>query len=472
MLSVIKSIKLAIVENKGVDVDVSNRVLHGVKEGGVIQDHQVPDMSEQDEQSFIERMVDRMGDWKDKLRLGPHHKMERFATMVGSTVFFLLLFALMAFVTYRTDVAEYRASQAVFTKDFAFSLSGQRGTIQGVYGNEDKTDVMVLFQFSNPGDMSANAENYELFITGEKRSMRYEPKVTFALFGTTGYGIVRFTHDEPLRSEILNITIRAHETLSQSDSTPRLPEDADGTFEKYDQARFFVNLGADAVETLDGFEHGENDPRLLYTLLVANAKDIEIREKIDEHTEQLRTLLARENEYVNRLTSSGYVAPDRPWFIAGDYVDDDGVFRPATLLSNAHDFDYWTHTIRDGYLHQVVSDVSEFGVYMESKTTRTSDLEARKDTERQEQVDRVDMLITADGSEIPLASIVTGRSASAEVSAKDAIETLLGIWRSYLTEKGRLQRETLRELLLLDADIQSQPKSYSEHSGDSAYTFY
>lgn len=422
--------------------------------------------SEEVEQEEISSFKKKVNGIKEKLRLGPHYKMERFAVLISVSLAFLLMFTTSAFVKYRSDISNLASAQAVFTKDFSFSLTNERGKIEGVYGNEDKTDVMVLFKFQNPREMSSNAKNYELFITGQKKKLKDEPKVTFSLFGSTGYGIIRFQDEEPIKKEILSVTIRSTKDIS-SGSGSGAGKDKDGSFDQFDQARIYINPGAEVVETLDYLETGEKDPAKLYIALVAKEKDDEIREEIAERTETLKKYINRADEYAERITSSGYICPDIPWFIEGDMVDDNNVFKPNSYVEGAHKFDYWTKNIEDGYITQVMSDFSQFDDYMAKHNANPE-----RNPDKPESIDRISEIEHTDGSVLYLDTVVTDRSSSAQVTVKDSIESLSRVWRDYVTEKGRLQRDLLRSLIVLDADVQSQHINYSENTEEDAVTFY
>lgn len=408
---------------------------------------------------------------RDRLKLGPHHKMERFTILLTATVSILLLFTGVSFTVYRSDVSNLASSQALFTEDFTYSLSNQPGYVEGIYGNDDLTDVMVLFRMQNPHEMSANAENYELFVTEDKGSMKYEPDMSFALFGTTGYGIIRFQNDEPLPSTVLNVTIRSNASLSETEGSGAT-DGQDESFNQFDQATIYVNPGATNITRVEDLTKGETDPRKLYIALVAEQQDAEYQESIATQTDELDKLMKRAAEYTNRLVSAGYEPPAEPWFIKGDYIDETGVFRPASNVSLAYEFDYWSKTIRDGYLNQVIADMSEYDEYMLEHSQENVSVSDSEASERSEDVEPVIELKHTDGSVLNLETVITGQSASSQVAAKDSTDSLLSTWRTYASTKGTLQRETLRSLLVLDADVQSQPVGYSEHTGDSVVSFY
>lgn len=420
--------------------------------------------------SLIERLV-RL---RDRYKFGPHHRMERFTITLSATLACLLLFSGLSLAQDRSNVARQVSTQARYTESFTFSLSGQKMYVDGVFGDQNHTDVMVLLRFQDPKGMSVDASNYELFITGLDKSINSGPKTTFSVFGSTGYAVVRFQSDEPISKQILDVTIRANEQLSAQvgSGTSGDKDNNDGSFAKYDQGRFYVNPGADNITKLDWLVPGEKNPAKLYTALVAESKDVEIRKELKAQISEMGNLLNRAKEYTNRLVAAGYEAPKAPWFVEGDYIDENGGLVAAKNLSGAHLFDYSTKTIRDGYIKQVMGSLSEFDSYMKKKTESTTTATDEKNVTRKEQVERVDTLKHEDGSILDLRLVSTGSSPSAQVAAKDSMESLQQTWRSYLSIKQKVQRDLMRSLLVLDADVMSQELGFSEQQNDKSVTYY
>lgn len=425
-------------------------------------------VEEQEETAWGERFKNL----RDKLKLGSHHKMERFTILLSSTLAFLLVFTVLSFVSHRSDMASQASTQAMYTDSFTFSLSGQSMSVEGVYGNKNNTDVMVLLKMADPSAMSTDADNYDLFITGKNGSMSYKPDVSFSLFGATGYGIIRFQNETPMAKEVLNVTIRANSQLTSGDNTAP-PDDkvVDGSFQKYDQGTLYVNPGADGIKVLNELKTGEDDPAKLYIALVADEKDNAIHDKIKTKTKKLENLLDRAKEYKNRLVSSGYEPPKTPWFVKGDYVDDEGVFRPANNVANAHVINYYTKDIHDGYLNQVMSDLSEYDEYMKKHSGGSVDAADTKDA-RKEQVTPVTKLTHKDGSTLKLSEVATGSSPSAQVAAKSAVRSLESTWSTYIGVKAEIQRGLMHDLLVLDADVQSQPSMFSKNDDKDSVIIY
>jgi hypothetical protein len=428
------------------------------------------DVESTDKVPFLERIT-RL---RDRLKFGPHHRMERFTITLSATLAFLLLFSGLSLAQDRSNLAKQASSQARYTESFTFSLSGQKMYVDGVYGDSNHTDVMVLLRLQDPKGMSVDASNYQLFITGYEKSMDSGPKTTFSLFGSTGYGVIRFQSDEPISKQILDVTIRANEQLSSQNGTGSSGDknNTDASFAKYDQGRFYVNPGADNITTLDWLAPGEKSPAKLYTALVAESKDEAIHEQLKTQISEMGNLLNRAKEYTNRLMSAGYEAPKTPWFVEGDYIDENGGLVAAKNLTGAHLLDYSTKTIRDGYIKQVMGGLSEFDTYMKKKTESTNIVTSSNNVVRKEQVEQVDSLKNEDGSTLDLRLVSTGTSPSAQVAAKDSTESLLQTWRSYLSIKQKVQRDLMRSLLVLDADVLSQELGFSEQQNDKSVRYY
>jgi hypothetical protein len=101
---------------------------------------------------------------RDRFKLGPHHKMERFGVI--SLVFFMcVLFVLGgSFYSFREQAKVNLNDNALYTTEFETSISRTQGQVVGVYGNKDKTKVYVLMKFSDSSNVTLNANNYKVRI--------------------------------------------------------------------------------------------------------------------------------------------------------------------------------------------------------------------------------------------------------------------------------------------------------------------
>lgn len=427
-------------------------------------------LSKEEKSAEKDTLGKRLKKHRDRFKLGPHHRMERFMIMFGTTAGLMIIFVISGFFANQAKISNLQAETAVITDNFTYSLSGQKGTVEKVFANKDQSDVIYLFKMRNIDNMSTNTENYEMFVTSEKRKgISYNPDISYGLFGSTGYGFIRVENDSTIPQEMLSITLRSNEKLTTGSSTA--PNEDDESFNKYDQAQILMNPGAKGIEiheSLDSFD--PSNPIDLYTSLIAKDIDDEIHEEIDEELENLQNLLAKNKEYAGRIAKGGYVPPEEPWFIKGDVFDEDGVFIPKEHVNGAHDITYQGVTVKDGYLKQVMGDISEYDKYINDHKEKTNDnVKAR---EKREQVDRITMVEREDGSEIELNSISPSTSPSAQVEMRESVNSLQGVWRDYVKTKIKVERDLVTKLLILDADALSQDIGFSVIDGTDYVTFY
>lgn len=438
--------------------------------GSHLNEEPFVDIGDDEEQpSAVELFLRRM---RDKFRLGKHFKMERFVLFFGLAVLMLLSSTGLAFKNYRADVTNLVSSQALLSENVRFSLSNQEMEPIGVYGDKERKDVMVLLRMADVKSMSLDANNYQLFIKGQSSKLKRSPKVSFSIFGTTGYVLIRFQDDKPLPKQVLAVTIRANEELSERTGSGEGYDKYDDSYSEFDQGLLFVNPGAELVTEVDSLALGETNPEKLYMSLVADAKDVEIREEVNTLTKSLNSLMLRSKEYTNRLIATGFIPPETPWFIDGDYVDEDGVFRPARDVSRAHVFDYYTKDIHDGYLNQIMKDPSEIDTYMNRTFEEFVSSSTINEEDEVESVNETELLKRKDGSSLALDKVSPDASSMSDVTTLETVRTLESTWSTYLDEKRRLQREVLRKFIVLDSDVRSQSTGYSINNQEDSVFLY
>lgn len=409
---------------------------------------------------------ERLAELRDRFKMGSHHKMERFGILLGATVVGLVLVTGASYSNYHAKMTNVETTTALVSTDFSFSKTGQGGKVVGVFGDEGHKDVFVLFQLDDPKSMSTAAKNYQVFITGEKENLEPEmiPTGEFALFGSTGYGYIRFEDKQGLENGALRVTIRANEKLA-ADNGPAT-ETFDASDAKYDQGTFLVNPGAKQL-TPSTLALGESDPSKLYRALVGQAADDAVRVKITESTTKMASLLNRSKEYENRIRSAGYIPPAIPKFVQGDYVENE-VLHTASDVFNAHKVDYASTTLADGYVKQVTSDEASFDGYMAAWRER----ELVNTTITSETIKAPDGVKNKTGEKMRFETVIDGESPSAQVGVKTATMDLFQVYQDYLTEKRKIQREYAYDLLVIDADVQSQNATFSRVTSTKKHIFF
>lgn len=410
--------------------------------------------------------------WQHKLKMGTHYRMERFTIMFFSLVSLLMIFGFTGWNTHRVAKKEEIGTKALYSDSIEFSLSGTQGVINDVYRNTDGTRAYVLIDLDDISNMSLDAENYEMYLTGFNKTLKQEPSASLILFGSSGHMALEFYDERGLSNEIYGVTLRNNSEVTTSDelTDEELEQFEDASFGTHDQAELYVNVGAEEATTMDVLDK-ELDPVQLYYALIGRYDEDELFEQIDEKTKELKQLLAQHNEYANRITKFGYIAPEMPEYMNGDYVDEDGNFRPRTYVQGAHQIDYIGLRTTDGFVSQVVDDVSDFRGYMADKRA-AEQLAQQEGRVEEETVPSIEVVERNDGFNLDLTAGGQTEYTDEESSVSDAIATLGTTWANYLGVKRELQINLMSELLLLDANIRTQGNAYSTHSGDDFLTVW
>lgn len=422
-----------------------------------------------DESTFMQKFED----FKYRFKLGSHHKMERFTVTLGVSVLCLLLCTGVSFTKNRIETASLVDSQSVFTEDFTFSLSGESGHVLDVYGNADGNKRLVLFQFDHINNLSTDADNYYVFVTGQSKSLKISPDTYLSFFGATGYGFLYIDADEPLDNEIWDIVLRSNRSLDAIEVIENTEDVEDASFAEFDQAQFYVNLGANGVTILDDFDFNMDDPCDLYIELIANAEDEALHEEVMSLMSEMSTLLTKKTEYEERILSYNYELPEEPLVMRNDYIDDNGVLQSQTNVALAYDFDYVYGTISEGYLNQVIGNMNEYSEYMTSHTEKGQDpVVYARDKEREAVIASTSAVNSVSGAVLDFASVKTGVSSDADVTVKEAFGLLEDAWSDYINVKRQLQIKTAQKFLLLDATVQSQTTGYNTTENQEGTIYY
>ena len=97
-------------------------------------------------------------------RFGKHYAIERFAIL-----FVVLFTSMLALVTSIVTAKmshdkQVRVNQTMYTTMFTFSRTGTTGTVEEIYGNEDRTRVFVLLHLDDVSSMVLDANKYQMFV--------------------------------------------------------------------------------------------------------------------------------------------------------------------------------------------------------------------------------------------------------------------------------------------------------------------
>lgn len=437
----------------------------------------------------LKENVDR---WKKKLKLDSHHTMERFGIATAVFAVTALLIGGGTVTTAVANNAEQVAQTALYTPSFTTSRTELSGQIDAIYVSEDRTRALVLMNFgpSAAASISADADNYQAFITGSDQSLGQHALKTniegeIVVFGTTGYIGVVIDSEEPFPMQILSLTIRANSELvyknSDSRSSVRKDLQDDASFVEYDQWRIYFNPGAgEAVETASLSGSSERfDPAEVFYDLIIKPQEQELRTQLDSALAKMQVDLAKIDEYTAQLATTEVggvtlVAPEVPAQIAGDVVTGiemvDGVESEDPLMLHTewvsprgYDFDWRSGSVQTGYLDELVPEGTTYAKWLSEKTgAQNSDGTSALN---------VSGLVwkLSDGTDL----VQDYRSTNTAMKPLfDVMNNLTQAYQSYFTDKVAYQTTGLEGLIDLELKLMSVENTSTVNDGENAVITY
>lgn len=401
--------------------------------------------------------------------LGNHYRTERFAIIFCSLMSVLILCIGMCAYQYIAALNKSIGETTLYSTEFAFSVSGTNGSIEDVYSNEDHTRAFVLMKFNDIAKISTNAEDYEVYITpydtqgNDLTTPNFS--VSWYMFATSGYAGLYFTDTSGIDSQILKVTIRNNNVLSEDgeateDDTTAEDYGGDASFLEYDQAQFYVNVGGRDSNYIDVLNESNITAKTLYdaTILPSLEQSAE-----DDLIADLDTMISQKKlmtEYTNRVTTDGVIIPTIPSIVDGDTVekndDDSYTVNFATNCKGAYLFDWQNGSISDGYSDAAMKAESISGQTLAQFIAKhNSDMNmSGSDSEFSlGNYSNASKWTLSNGiavSELQNGSGSSSNNGSVYQDTSDDINGLISAWRSYYSAKKSYQTTHLGKLLSLE----------------------
>lgn len=421
-----------------------------------------------------------------RMKLGPHHAIERFGVI---TACFTVTFAMLLAGTITSSASNNRArldETALYTTSFTTSRTELSGDVEGVYTNGEGTRALVLMRFrdSDSGSFSADAANYQAFLTGSNERLdtqALETNITgsIVVFGSTGYLGVVLDSDAPFAKQILNLTLRANSELVYTEDAGReLREDLrdDGSFAEFDQWRLFLNPGAGGVEEAASLDEGRVDPAALYYELVLSEEERAVREVMEAQLLEMGSYLNRIAEYegeMGRVNVDGvFIEPPAvPVQIDGDAItgqaadeDTESTLELETdwVHPRGYDFDWRSGTVEDGYLDGIMpADETSYITFLNEKA------QAEDEEGSQFSANDIEWLLT-DGNDLK----DYGRSQQAMEPLTDIMNNTTQAYQEYYRIKNAYQVDSYNDLLELEVLLRGVDSAGSVNSDEEVLLTY
>ena len=255
---------------------------------------------------------------RDKFKLGPHHKMERFG--VVTLVFFLCVAFVLggSFYQFREQSKINLNDQALYTTTFRTSLSQTQGEVVGIYRNKDNTKVYVLMKFSDTSSVTLNADNYKVFISAYQARLRREPKGVLQVLGSTGYIGVELISNGGFDSQVMDMWLRIGDNIRKAKYEESELHKIDKSFNEYDQTRILLNPGAKGVKYAPVLDNNSATIADIYKAIVATDQENTIKQSLQDKINDMQVEYNTIDEYRRRLQSLNVRVPKMPAMIEGD----------------------------------------------------------------------------------------------------------------------------------------------------------
>lgn len=468
-------------------------------------------------------MMENAKEVAGKLKLGPHHTIERFGVIFTAiSAVFLILVGSTAFSAWNSNRADLSAA-ALYSEGFTTSLTQQSGEVEGVYVSEDGRRALLMMELSGGSGAeeqvwSANAENYQAFLGG--MSPNQTPAAlnstidgNIVNFGSTGYMGVVLTADEPFpeNPQILSLTMRNNaELVAGQEPSPEL---SGTSFAEFDQWRLFFNPGATEATTISALNGSGIDAEAIYAEVLLVDDEAEIQADLDASLQAMESDLRLINEYENeleRLVAEGQqvVLPELPTAIAeverlreegvtpADIIsgepmrlENEEIVQPSTLSLNSDwvdprgwDLSWQDTSVSQGFLGELVPSNETVFSYMANKasgipTGDAADAKTEEDQfgERRNEynptddfdADDIEWILT-DGTD--LADRNTDSPALAPL--RDLMNSLSERYKSYYDNKVDYQVDHQGALLDLELQLTTVESSYSVNTNEDALQTY
>lgn len=401
--------------------------------------------------------------FSERFFLDKHHKIERFA------ILFIMLVTLLVVVFVTTcfsqkDLNETTLlTQAKFTDSFQFSLSETQGHVVNVFRNDDFTRAFLLLKLDDTRNISQDANDYELFLTGSdlnkaKHDLASAPKASLYMFGSTGYMGVYLVDMGKFGPQVCNLIIRSNNLIDRVGDGGELAQQ-DASFAEFDQAQIFFNPGGTDAKAAVALNEGDMSAFSIYDSMIADGSELNLKISMNETLKNAQASLSRIEEYSKRVAQNGIVVPNAPLPIRGDSIegpDDRGYYHLDTdfLIARGFDFDWIDRTVRDGWLDELCPDGNYIKFFNEKKM--------EPDQVKFSTDDASIKWYMSDGTEFD-ASVSSDDVGNSKV-IQESISDLKSEWNTYYNLKRTFQVDQMRQLLVMEVNAKNIEDNYTCNS--------
>lgn len=246
-----------------------------------------------------------------KLKLDPHHRMERFA--ITSISLFIVISLLTAYAAklYIDSKKITLTTQAIYTTSAVWSLTGGTVTVDSIYRNEDTSKVFILLKMSSDTmeKMPTDAKNYEMYVTGYDEKLTNNLVGSVYMFGNSGYMGLYFADSAGIDAHMYDIVVRNTNVVTTDRSKSAPSRYNDESFKYHNQIRIYANLAGSSAKVADFLNQEPMDVTQIYAQTVMATQEAEVKKQLNDTLIDMNNTMMLINEYRTRLVTAG-INPD------------------------------------------------------------------------------------------------------------------------------------------------------------------
>lgn len=429
-------------------------------------------------------------------KFGSHYAIERFGVIFVSLVACMCILVGSIFANKIKSDRKILTGQAIYTQQFAMSQSGDVCSIKGLYVSDDKTKCFISMQFPSMDNLSMDAKDYAIYLTGSDASIRKtdlksRPDARLYVFGNTGLMGLYLYEPTGFPSQIVSVMLQCMKNYSG----------AVGDAGSVNQGQFFINPGGEFATHAEFLNNKDWTVAQAYEEINVRSEEKVIRTQLRNDLFEMRNQKLLINAAIQRLENYDIMSPELPEEIAGDkffainpndadmselswssdrsiwfnaddqseqYSDDEVhlYLNPQYVLSGGYNFNWQNTYIRDGFLKELtgLESVTEWNDYFSQMSSKQSDDEF--------DLDDIKFYYTNGKEFTDTSATQAGGSTKRSESIANNIKAFEDACSAYYEAKNAYQREHLLQLLQIECNMHDVTDTYTCNSNEDGSLVY
>lgn len=349
---------------------------------------------------------------RDKLLIGSHYAMERFAVLVIACSIALVAVCVFCF---RAEIEQNNidfSNRSLYTSTIQSSISGDEGTMLGTFTNADRTRFAVMLDMGEENHASSDLNRYALTLAGtDENETLYavNDNVSVGLYrlGDSGIYVYMFNCPDGFSSQLLYMLVQDSNGQSTADVTDLEANLDEMTAQEltsyyasmYDTYDFLFNPGGLDATVLDSLSGEKVNASQFYLEAVGQAQFDELVKRLEADNTAIALSLVKLNDIVDRLEENGVdVSGAFPAYMAEDELEatDDGsyVLHSGAAIPGGFDIDW--RTIELGKTK--VADIAPGYVHGGEEDVQAEDQSASEEAQNMRAIKKLEQWLMKDGS--------------------------------------------------------------------------